>query len=68
MENIKLALGVAEAAEAAGVGCTTLFEAIRHGEIAARKVGRRTIILIDDLDAWLKSLRKSGGNGGPSNV
>jgi excisionase family DNA binding protein len=56
MENIRLALGVAEAAKAAGVGRTTLFEAIRKGEVAAKKVGRRTIITADDLDAWLKSL------------
>jgi excisionase family DNA binding protein len=68
MENIRLALGVAEAAKAAGVGRTTLFEAIRKGEIAAKKVGRRTIITTDDLDAWLKSLpqratTKNAGEG-----
>ena len=56
MEIIKRALGVAEAAKAAGVGRTTIFEAIRKGQIAAKKVGRRTIITTDDLDAWLKSL------------
>jgi excisionase family DNA binding protein len=56
MEDIKRALGVAEAAKAAGVGRTTLFEAIRKGAIPARKVGRRTIITIVDLDAWLDSL------------
>ncbi len=56
MEYIKRALGVREAAKAAGVGRTTLFEAIRKGQIAAKKVGRRTIIITDDLDAWLKSL------------
>jgi excisionase family DNA binding protein len=56
MDNVKLALGVAEAAKAAGVGRTTLFEAIRKGEIAAKKVGRRTIITTDELHAWLRSL------------
>jgi hypothetical protein len=40
-----------------------LFEEIRKGNITARKVGRRTIITIDDLDAWLKSLPKSTGMG-----
>jgi excisionase family DNA binding protein len=58
MDDIKRALGVAEAAKAAGVGRTTLFEAIRKGEVTARKVGRRTIITVDDLDAWLNSLPK----------
>jgi excisionase family DNA binding protein len=63
MEEIKRALSVEEAAKAAGVGRTLLFEEIRKGNITARKVGRRTIITIDDLDAWLKSLPKSTGMG-----
>jgi excisionase family DNA binding protein len=64
MYETKRALSVPEAAKAAGVGRTTLFEAIRNGHIAAKKVGRRTIILIDDLDGWLKSLPKSTEKGG----
>jgi excisionase family DNA binding protein len=56
MEQKKRALSVKEAAQAAGIGRTTLFEEIRQGRITARKVGRRTIIVIEDLDAWLKSL------------
>ena len=65
MENlIRLALSVEEAAKAAGVGRTTVFEEIRKGHLTARKVGRRTIITTDDLDAWLKSLPVKTGNGG----
>jgi excisionase family DNA binding protein len=56
MEQLKLALGVVEAAKAAGVGRTTLFEAIRKGQIVAKKVGRRTIITTEELDAWIKAL------------
>jgi excisionase family DNA binding protein len=64
MDHIeKRALSVDEAAKAAGVGRTTLFEEIRRGRITARKVGRRTIITTDDLDAWLKSLPVKVGNG-----
>jgi excisionase family DNA binding protein len=62
MENpIRRALSVDEAAKAAGVGRTLLFEEIRKGHITARKVGRRTIITTDDLDAWLKSLPAKTG-------
>jgi excisionase family DNA binding protein len=64
MHDTKRALGVAEAAKAAGVGRTTIFEAIRKGEIVARKVGRRTIIAVDDLDAWLDSLPRRTNSGG----
>jgi excisionase family DNA binding protein len=59
MEDVKRAMSVEEAAKAAGVGRTLLFEEIRKGHITARKVGRRTIITLDELDAWLKSLPKS---------
>jgi excisionase family DNA binding protein len=65
MDHIdKRAMSVEEAAKAAGVGRTILFEEIRKGHITARKVGRRTIITTDALDAWLKSLPMKTGKGG----
>jgi excisionase family DNA binding protein len=60
MDPIKRAMSVEEAAKAAGVGRTMLFDEIRKGHITARKVGRRTIITIDDFDAWLNSLPTKG--------
>jgi excisionase family DNA binding protein len=64
MEETKRAMSVEEAARAAGVGRTLLFEEIRKGHITARKVGRRTIITADALDTWLKSLPVKTGDGG----
>jgi excisionase family DNA binding protein len=64
MEEIKRTMSVEQAAKAAGVGRTLLFEEIRKGLITARKVGRRTIITTDDLDAWLRSLPVKAANGG----
>ena len=63
MEDMKRAMSVEEAAKAAGVGRTLLFEEIRKGRITARKVGRRTIITTGDLDACLNSLPKSNDTG-----
>jgi excisionase family DNA binding protein len=63
MENPKRAMSVEEAAKAAGVGRTLLFEEIRKGRITARKVGRRTIIMTAELDAWLKTLPTAGKGG-----
>jgi hypothetical protein len=37
-------------------GRTTVFAAISSGALKARKIGRRTIILDDDLRSWLMSL------------
>ena len=51
-----LALGISEAARAAGVGRSTVFEEINAGRLKARKAGRRTLILRDDLAAWLANL------------
>ena len=58
MTEVKRALSVERAAEAAGVGRTLLFEQIRKGRIVARKVGRRTIITTEELERWLHSLPK----------
>jgi hypothetical protein len=39
-----------------GIGLTSIREAISSGDLKAKKHGRRTIILPDDLRAWLKTL------------
>jgi excisionase family DNA binding protein len=52
----RLAYSIEEAAEAANTGKTALYEALGSGELAARKRGRRTLILAADLRAWLERL------------
>ncbi len=51
-----IGLSVIEAARQAGVGRSTLYEAIQSGALMARKVGRRTLVTRDDLLLWLSSL------------
>jgi excisionase family DNA binding protein len=51
-----IGLSVVEAARAAGVGRSTLYGALAKGELQARKLGTRTIILEADLRVWLASL------------
>jgi excisionase family DNA binding protein len=55
----RLALTVEEAAKASGVGRTTIFLELRSGRLKARKVGRRTVISVTDLHAWLEALPTS---------
>ena len=51
-----LAFTIPQAMTTAGVRKTSLYAAIQRGELCARKSGRRTLILRDDLCAWLERL------------
>lgn len=61
MERLeRIGLSPDEAAKVAGIGRTLLKREIRDKKLIARKVGRRTVITVDDLSAWLKSLPQVG--------
>lgn len=48
-----LSYTVEQVCELTSVGRTTVYAAIRSGNLVARKLGRRTILLRSDVDAWL---------------
>lgn len=51
-----IAYGLSGASEAVDVSQTKLRSEIEAGRLRARKVGRRTIVTADDLEAWAASL------------
>jgi excisionase family DNA binding protein len=54
MNSQQLVYTIAEACAASRSGRTALYEAIRAGALTARKRGRRTLILADDLQRWIE--------------
>jgi excisionase family DNA binding protein len=56
----RLGLNPDEAAESAGVSRTRIFEAIRDGTLTARKAGKSTVIEIEELRRWVRSLPTRG--------
>jgi len=48
-----LAVSPAEAARLTGVGRTTIYEAIGSGALKSIKIGKRRLITIEWLKAWL---------------
>jgi len=52
----KHGLTIQEACTCSGIGKTKLYEAINSGKLKARKAGKRTLILSDDLRDYLSSL------------
>ena len=53
---MKLSFSIEEASEFLGIGRTKLYEAINKGKLRAKKYGKRTILLKDDLDDFLINL------------
>ena len=54
--NTPIAYTIAEACAVARAGRTALYEAIRSGDLVARKRGRKTIIIAEDLRRWIEQL------------
>lgn len=50
-----LAVSPAEAARRAGLGRTTIYAALKAGDLKSLKIGSRRLIMMDELRSWLAS-------------
>lgn len=50
---VRLALSMREAAQVAGLGFTTIRRVVQEGQLPTVRVGRRRLVRVSDLDAWL---------------
>jgi excisionase family DNA binding protein len=53
---MNLSYSIKQVCALTGIGQTKVYEAINEGLLPAKKYGRRTIILKDDLGSFLKAL------------
>ena len=51
-----IAVTIPDAVKATGMSRTSIYEALKRGDLSARKAGRRTLISFADLEAYLASL------------
>lgn len=51
----RYAIGPAEAAHRAGLGRTTIYAALKDGDLKSIKIGARRLIMVDELRRWLAS-------------
>jgi excisionase family DNA binding protein len=49
----RFALSLREVAEATGLGTTTLRRVVQRGELPTVRVGRRRLVRVEDVEAWL---------------
>lgn len=52
----KIAVSIDEACELTSSGRTRLYEEINKGRLRAKKFGRRTLVLVSDLEKFLAGL------------
>ena len=51
-----IAVTIPEAVRLSGTSRTSIYEALKRGDLSARKAGRRTLISFSDLETYLASL------------
>lgn len=50
----KIALSVSEVTEVAPLGKTLVYDSIRSGRLKAKRLGRKTLVMVDDLRDFLE--------------
>lgn len=54
--TIPITVTIPDAVKATGMSRTSIYAALKRGDLTARKAGRRTLISFADLEAYLSSL------------
>ena len=57
----KVAATINEATQITGLGRSSIYQLINEGKLTRRKYGSRTLILVEELEAFVKSLPVAEG-------
>jgi Helix-turn-helix domain len=60
---VKAAYGVGETLELLSIGRTSLYAAVKRGELAPVKFGKKTLFCASDLATFLVRLKEAAGDG-----
>ena len=52
----KLSVTIPEAAEMIGIGRSSIYKLFDEGKLTPRKMGKRTLILVEDLKRFVENL------------
>lgn len=55
-----LSVGPEQAAQMTGTTRSAVYEAIARGDLVSFKAGKRRLILVEELKAWLNRMAKEG--------
>lgn len=58
-EQRRISYSIEAAAEETGIGRSYIYMAIKAGELASLKLGKRRLIMHDDLVSWLQTKRQA---------
>lgn len=58
-----LTLTIPDTVKVSGLSRSAIYEALKRGDLVARKAGRRTLISFADLEGYLTSLPTYQGEG-----
>ena len=59
-ESLRTAFSIPEVCKQVGLCRDTVYRAIGRGDLVARKLGKRTIVLASDLQRFLETLPRMG--------
>lgn len=55
---MKISVTIPEAVQMVGIGRSSLYKLFSEGKLTPRKSGKRTLVLVEELESYVKSLPK----------